>query len=171
VSYDAKNDAKDVTNKGIIRLVKSLPNLTVLELPGTRLITDDGLIGLIHNCFQMRGLEVSGMSGGGSLIEGKALDELREHPEFVPALKSLILADKEQSKDFMKAMREMSKARPALAVSLVSRSETKNYGDWDLEERSTHYKNGRKSSAKPRGKRFKSPDFNPWEFKSFYGRW
>jgi hypothetical protein len=104
----------------------------------------------------MRSLEVTGASGGRGRIEGKALDELRGHPELVPALKSLILVDNEQNKVFMKAMREMSKARPALTISLVSKSETKNYGDWDLEGGSTHYKNGRKSSTKPRGKRFKS---------------
>lgn len=155
VSYDAKNDAKQVTNHGVILLSKSLPNLKVLELPGTTLITDEAVIALIQNCPQMKSIEVAGSRYGG-LVEGKALDELREHPEFVPGLKSLILENNEGSKVFMKALREMSKARPALEISLVSRTQTKSYGDWCLEENATHYKNGRKSLKKPSGKRFKS---------------
>ncbi|CAJ0548580.1 Ff.00g021930.m01.CDS01 [Fusarium sp. VM40] len=175
VSYDAKNDAKQVTNHGIILLSKSLPNLKVLELPGTKLITDDGLIGLFQNCSQMKNLEVSGSSYGGGPIEGNALDELRAHPEWVPGLKSLKLVDNESNKVFMTAMKEMSRARPALAISLVSRSEEKNYGDWDLEVSSKHFKNGRKSSAKPRGDRFMSQDFGLYggggRYGSFYGRY
>ncbi|KIL84857.1 hypothetical protein FAVG1_11727 [Fusarium avenaceum] len=173
--YDAKNDAKQVTNHGIILLSKSLPNLKVLELPGTKLITDDGLIGLFQNCSQMKNLEVSGGSYSGGPIEGNALDELRAHPEWVPGLKSLKLVDNESNKVFMTAMKEMSKARPALAISLVSRSEEKNYGDWDLEVSSKHFKNGRKSSAKPRGDRFMSQDFGLYggggRYGSFYGRY
>ncbi|KAM0213200.1 hypothetical protein ACHAPA_003205 [Fusarium lateritium] len=180
VSYTAKNNATGVTDKGLIHLAKSLPNLKVLELPGTRLITDDGLTGFFQNCPQMKSLEVTGSSGsGGSSLVGKAFDELRQHPEWVPGLKSLIVVDNEQSKVFMKAMREMSKTRSTLAVSLVSRHESKNYGDWDLEENSKHFKNGRKSSAKPRGKRFKSPEWDPYaddgkygpSFRPFFGRW
>jgi hypothetical protein len=78
--------------------------------PGTQLITDDGLIGLIQNCSLMKNLKVSGTSGGGRRIEGNAHNELRAHPEWVPGLKSLKLVDNEKSKVFMTAMREMSRA-------------------------------------------------------------
>jgi hypothetical protein len=176
VSYDAKNDATKVTNDGIILLSKSLPNLKFFELPGTWLITDDGLIGLIQNCSQMRSIEVTGTSGNGGVIEGKALDQLRAHPEWVPGLKSLLLVDNEKSKVFMTAMREMSRARPELTISLVSRSEEKNYGDWDLKESSKHFRNGRKSTAKPKSKVYKpyTGGFKPYtggQYGPFYGRW
>jgi hypothetical protein len=66
-------------------------------------------------------------------------------------------------------MREMSRARPELTISLVSRSEEKNYGDWDLKESSKHFRNGRKSTAKPKSKVYKP--YTGGRYGPFYGRW
>ncbi|KAF5672565.1 hypothetical protein FHETE_3699 [Fusarium heterosporum] len=144
VSYDAKNDAAAVTDKGLVRLSKLLPNLRVLKLQGTRLITDDGLVSALKNFWGLRSLEVTGLTGGCSPISGEAFRVLREHVEYAPALQSLLLVNGESSKDFMKAMREMGRARPQLVVSLVSTSEEKKWGDWELRRISSHFKNGRR---------------------------
>ncbi|KAJ4266062.1 hypothetical protein NW762_004035 [Fusarium torreyae] len=178
VSYDAKNDARGVTNEGAIRLAKALPNLKIVELPGTGRISDEGLIGFFKNLPHLRTLEVTGCGRNfisGSDVTGRAFDELRQHPEWVPNLKSLIVKDRQNDKEFVKSVRELGKERGTLMISLVSRHEEKNYGDWDLEESSTHYKKGRKQSEKPKNKRFASPEMDPFLFGKWggggYGPW
>lgn len=47
----------------------------------------------------------------------------------------------------MNSMRELGKARPAMTIELVSVSEEKKWGDWELVKSWTKYKNGRKMSG------------------------
>ncbi|KAF4992799.1 hypothetical protein FGRMN_6901 [Fusarium graminum] len=143
VSYDAKNDAAAVTNKGLIRLSQILPNLRVLALRGTRLITDDGLIGALKNFRTMRSFEVTGTTGGCSAVSGQVFHTIREDALFAPALENLLLIDGESSTDFMKAMRAMSRARPYMIVSLIRTSEEKKWGDWEMRKITKRYRNGR----------------------------
>ncbi|KAH7175880.1 hypothetical protein EDB81DRAFT_706042 [Dactylonectria macrodidyma] len=146
VSYGAKNTAKDLTNEAVIRLAQACPSLKIVQLPGTHL-NDDGLLGLLKNCDKLTIVELTGTSGTKrEKSSGKALDELREHPEWVPKLKQLSLEEKEDNKLFMKAMRALTKERIGLTVVLVTRNEYKKWGDWELEERRETYKKGRKQS-------------------------
>ena len=43
----------------------------------------------------------------------------------------------------MKAMQDLTRERQGLTVELVTRHSVKKWGDWELEEYSNSYKNGR----------------------------
>ncbi|RFN46295.1 hypothetical protein FIE12Z_9449 [Fusarium flagelliforme] len=148
VSYDAKNDARAVTNQGALRLTKILPNLKVLKLQGTAEITDEGIAAFLKNLSSLQMLEVTGTIGMSNKPSGRVFDEFRQHPEWAPDLRSLAVKDNESDKVFMKSMREMSKLRPSLIVSLVSRSQEKKWGDWELTSTTKDFGNGRKMSTR-----------------------
>ncbi|KAH6871895.1 hypothetical protein B0T10DRAFT_522708 [Thelonectria olida] len=144
IGYGARNNAESLTNEAVVRLGKSCPNLKKVQLQATSRVTDDGLLGLFENCPNLTWVELTGTSRGSrDKLSGRALDELRDHPEWVPKLKKLILGEGEQNKLFMKAMRSLSKERPGLAVTLLQRHEVKKWGDWELEETKIEYKKGR----------------------------
>ena len=83
----------------------------------------------------------------------------------MPNLEKLILPRNENAK-FMKAMRAATKEWDELTVQLVSISETKKWGDWDLEKMSQEFNKGRK--VDPFKRRYKQP-FNP--YRSFQPFW
>ncbi|KAH8659660.1 hypothetical protein BGZ61DRAFT_370033 [Ilyonectria robusta] len=144
VGYGARNNAQSLTNEAVVRLGKSCPNLKKVQLQATSHVSDDGLLGLFQNCSNLTSVELTGTSrGSGDKLSGTALDELREHPEWVPKLKKLILGEGEHNKLFMKAMRALTKERPGLTVTLLQRHEVKKWGDWELEETKIEYKKGR----------------------------
>ena len=148
VSYDAHNSAQSLTDDAIVRLAKACPSLKIVQLQATSRITDDGLLGFFKNCPKLTSIELTGTSrGGGNFLSGKALEELRENPEWVPKLKKLIVGEREDNTRFMKVMRTLTKEREGLTVSLLQRDEVKKWGDWELEETKTDYKKGRKQSA------------------------
>ncbi|KAJ4135115.1 hypothetical protein NW768_004732 [Fusarium equiseti] len=146
VSYEAKNDARAVTNQGAIRLTKVLPNLKVLKLQGTAEITDEGIAAFLKGLPNLQILEVTGTIGMSKMPSGKLFDEFRRHPGWAPDLRSLAIKDNESDKVFMKSMREMSRSRPDLAISLVNKSEEKRWGDWKLTSTSKDFQKGRKIS-------------------------
>lgn len=145
MSYRAQNGAHSLTSEAVVRLAKACPNLNKVQLQAASNVTDDGLRGLFEKCPNLISVEVTGASSG-SRISGQLLDELREKPEWVPKLKNLIVGETEENKVFMKAMRALTKERTGLTVTLLHREEVKNGGDWELEERKAHYKNGRVQS-------------------------
>ncbi|KAH7124723.1 hypothetical protein EDB81DRAFT_699151 [Dactylonectria macrodidyma] len=148
VSYGARNNAQSLTSEAVVRLAKACPNLRRVQLQATSSITDDGLLGLFENCPNLISVEVTGASrSSGHSLSGKALDELRENPEWVPKLKKLTLGEGEHNRVFMKAMRALTKERTGLTVTLLQRHEVKKWGDWELEEIKTDYKKGRLQSA------------------------
>ncbi|KAK7428190.1 hypothetical protein QQZ08_005256 [Neonectria magnoliae] len=150
VSYDSPpGGAQLLTTDAVVRLVKACPNLRIVQLQATRLIADKGLLGLFKYCPKLTLVEVTGPSRDSSkILSGQALDELRENPQWAPKLKMLILGETESNKEFMKAMRALTKEREKLVVRLLQRSEEKNYGDWDLVESRIDYQNGRKKPKK-----------------------
>lgn len=152
VSYDAKNDAKGLTNAGVIRLAEGLPNLKQVMLPSASNVTDDGLIGLLKNCPKLTTVEVSGHSGYHATFSDKAMTKLQENPHWAPKLKSLIIGETDSNKEFMKAMRACTKERDKLVVTLITRSEVKKWGDWELESIAHDYKKGRKFESGWKGK-------------------
>ncbi|KAF5970477.1 hypothetical protein FBULB1_9674 [Fusarium bulbicola] len=163
VSYTAKNGARDLTNEAIIRLAKGLPNLRTVSLPSADKAGDAGFLALISNCPDLRLLEITpsyNTSSGRTTITAKALDEFCEHPEWVPGLKQIVITNDEYNKEFMKSMRVLSKQREKLVVTLLSRSEQKKWGDWEITTMSDHYMKGRKCE----------PEKNPRGIAHRYGR-
>lgn len=147
-SYGAYNGANDMTDEAVVRLAKSCPKLKKIQLQCVPGLTDGALLAFFQHCPNVTSLEISGSSGGGGLdFSGAALDALREQPGWVPSLKKLILPRKSYGEtNFTKSMRALSKRREALTVQLVSVSESKKWGDWELERISETYKKGRKQS-------------------------
>lgn len=145
VSYDAKNSAK-LTTQAVVRPAKACPKLRRVELPAATEVGEDALLALFEHCPALTYLELSGSSRGsrGNGITGTSLDALRENPEWAPKLKTLILGEKDDNKEFMKAMRALGKERQAMTITLVRRSEEKKWGDWELEAIKQNYKKGRK---------------------------
>lgn len=144
VGYGARNNAESLTNEAVARLGESCPNLKVVQLQATSRVTDDGLLSFFENCPNLTSVELTGTSRGSwDQLSGRALDQLREHPEWAPKLKQLILGEGEDNKLFMKAMRSLTKERPGLTVTLLQRHEVKKWGDWELEETKMVYKKGR----------------------------
>ncbi|KFH45552.1 hypothetical protein ACRE_036380 [Hapsidospora chrysogenum ATCC 11550] len=79
---------------------------------GQQHINDHGLLGLFQDCPNLNSVEVTGHSRGiQDAVAGRALDELREHPERAPKLRKLILGEGESNKVFMKAMHALTKER------------------------------------------------------------
>ncbi|RSL91514.1 hypothetical protein CEP51_000149 [Fusarium floridanum] len=142
VSYDAKNSA-ELTTQVVVRLAKACPKLRRIELQAATEVGEDALLALFENCPALTYIELSGL-GHGNDITGSSLDALRENPEWAPKLKTLVLGERDEKKEFMKAMRALGKERQAMTITLISRMEVKKWGDWELETRKQDYKKGRK---------------------------
>lgn len=147
VSYNAKNEAK-VTTDDLIRLAKACTNFRFVQLQGiSASVSDYGVQAFFQNCPDLTHLEISGSSRGANVkLDGTCLAMLREHTDWVPKLKTLRLDDKDNRVGFMKAMRTLSKERIKLLIQLVSVSECKKWGDWELEVYHQDYRKGRKCS-------------------------
>ena len=145
VSYDSKDMNKvTITNEDITRLAKMCPNLRVVHLPGAESLSDDAVQAFLQFCPHLSDLEMTSRSrGDGVKLDGTCLVMLRENPNWVPKLKKLRLATQNDRKDFMKAMRALSKERIKLRIQLVSTSECKKWGDWELEVYHQEYRKGR----------------------------
>lgn len=145
MSCRTQNNAQSLTSDAVVRLANACPNLKKVKLQATSRVTDDGLRALLEKCPNLVSVEVTGISGsGGNRISGTLLDEWRKKPEWAPNLRNLTLSEREDNKVFMKAMRAFTKERSDLILTLLQRDEVNKWGeDWELEEKQTHYKNGR----------------------------
>jgi len=86
--------------------------------------------------------------GPGTCITGAAFDKIRQHPEWAPKLKYLGLQDVgcsagKREKTFKKSMRDLTRERNGLTVELITRDESKRWGDWELEVSREKYRKGR----------------------------
>ncbi|KAJ4015266.1 hypothetical protein NW766_005599 [Fusarium irregulare] len=147
VGYDARNGARDVTNEAIVRLAKALPNLRTVSPPSANKVGDEGFLAFISNCPNLKQLEITPSTTNSfnlTKITAKALDEFCAHPEWVPGLKQILVTNDEKNKEFMKSMRELSKQREKLVVTLLDRNEHKKWGDWEINTMTSHYQKGRK---------------------------
>ncbi|KAG6988204.1 hypothetical protein FocnCong_v003525 [Fusarium oxysporum f. sp. conglutinans] len=156
VHYDAKNGARDVTDEAVVRLAKGLPGLRTVLLPSANRVNDKGFLALVSHCLDLRLLELTAASTNSfssTKLSPKALEELCAHPEWAPGLKQLVITTDEENKEFMKAMRALGKQREELVITLLSRSEEKKWGDWQISTISNHYMKGRKCEPEktPRG--------------------
>ncbi|KAL1871760.1 hypothetical protein Plec18167_006910 [Paecilomyces lecythidis] len=151
VSYDAKNSAEELTDKAIIHLAELCPNLRFVQLQGTSGLQDITLEALFNNCANISHVELTTHSRhGNSRLDGSALDKLREHPHWGTKLKKLRLPSQDTRCDgrdsFTRAVRALTKERNKLLVQLVSVSEVKKWGDWELEVYHTNFRKGRKQT-------------------------
>ncbi|XEV04458.1 hypothetical protein FSHL1_009745 [Fusarium sambucinum] len=144
VSYDAKNDAKELTDEAVVRLAKGLPNLRTVILQSTTKVGDEGFLALVSNCPDLRLLEITPL-GYGPKVTKEALEEFCKHPEWCPGLKQVIFhRGDEYNKEWMKTMRELGKQRDKMVITLLDRSEVKKWGDWEISTSPQHYVKGRK---------------------------
>ncbi|KNB03186.1 hypothetical protein FOXG_19111 [Fusarium oxysporum f. sp. lycopersici 4287] len=151
-----KERCQDVTDEAVVRLAKGLPGLRTVLLPSANRVNDKGFLALVSHCPDLRLLELTAASTGSlgsTKLSPKALEELCAHPEWAPGLKQLVITTDEENKEFMKAMRALGKQREKLVITLLSRSEEKKWGDWEISTISNHYMKGRKCEPEktPRG--------------------
>ncbi|KAJ3458760.1 hypothetical protein MRS44_012869 [Fusarium solani] len=160
VSATSKEAKAALANKCTAPAASACPKLRRIELQAATEVGEDALLALFENCPALTYLELSGISRGND-ITGVSLDALRENPEWAPKLKRLILGEKDDNEEFMKAMRALGKERQAMTITLVSRHEEKKWGDWELVTTKQNYKKGRKH-----GDVYDDDHFNP-----FYSRY
>lgn len=140
VSYAAHN-SNTITTGAVNKLAKACPKLKKVSLPDNSSLGDVALTNLLARCPHLTHVELSGRRGS---ITSEALDAIRENPEWAPNLKKLRIGGSRSSeKQWLKEMRDLTRARPNLVVDLVSTSERKKYGDWEVETYHTSYKKGR----------------------------
>lgn len=151
VSYDANNSAQELTDKAVIHVTKLCPKLRFVQLQGTSGLQDITLEALF-NCTDISYVELTTHSShGNSQLDGSALDKLREHPHWGTKLKKLRLPDQDTAcggrDSLTRAVRALTKERDKLLVQLVSVSECKKWGDWELEVSHTNFRKGRKQAT------------------------
>jgi hypothetical protein len=121
--------------------------LKKLYLPGTSGLGDEALLSLLENCPELNYVELISAGRGGNMFSNVAFENIQDHPEWVPKFKKLRLS----ARTFAKPLKELSKERPTLVLELVTTSEEKKWGDWELEERFVTYKAGKKAkNANPK---------------------
>ena len=174
VSSGAHNHAAHLTEGAVLRLTENCPNLRCVQLQGTKGLTDNALICFFRRCADLTDLEISATSGGGSSLTGTSFDTLRENPDWAPKLIKLRV-NEDKSKLFMKAMRELTRAREQLLVQLVWVSEHKVYRDDDyvLENTEWNYLEGRIQNnmkyikRKKDGYRYEKPVWDPKRYEAY----
>ncbi|KAK1634690.1 hypothetical protein BDP81DRAFT_395966 [Colletotrichum phormii] len=131
VDYDATNSAEELTDDDIIKIARACPKLKGFYLPGASGLTEKAFLALCEHCPDLSTLQISKASRGpGNTGHDIVFEALRNHPEWVPKLKELRIAKMSWTS---KVLRELSKARPKLHIILISTSEVKKWGDWQLE--------------------------------------
>ena len=115
--FGSRNHARDLTEEAIVRLAENCPNLRCVQLQGTGNLTDRALICFFQNCADLTDLEISHAEWYLGSMTGTAFDTLRTRPDWAPKLIKLCVKNYE-SKAFMKAMRELTRARQKLLIQL-----------------------------------------------------
>ncbi|KAF2648615.1 hypothetical protein K491DRAFT_612396, partial [Lophiostoma macrostomum CBS 122681] len=145
VSYDAHNGV-ELKDDAVVLLAKSCPNLKVVQLQDIYSMTDVVLLAFLGLCPKLTSLE---LTGNAQKFSTDAMEEMQEHPEWAPKLKKLLLPSCGDStkaeKEFMKEMRNLTRERRDLFVTLVGTMQVKKWGDWELTVQKTHYQRGHKT--------------------------
>lgn len=141
VSYDAHNSAEDLTDAAVKLLAQGCRSLRRVTLRGTSGLTHEALVALFENCPDLFDVSITGVSRGGGNDTGGIFALLLERPDLAPNLHELRLEPMDKVE--MKAMRAVTKQREELTVKLVSVSEEKKWGDWELVVRVEEYWKGR----------------------------
>lgn len=145
VSYDAKNDADSLTDAAVVAFAQACPNLTKVQIQGIYKQGNDSVIAFFEHCPKLKHLEITGKSDN---VNARVFDVIVQNPAWAPQMKQLLLTDKNDEKAYMKAMRELSRARPTLMIKLASIHENKKWGDWELDRYDVMYKKGRKTERR-----------------------
>jgi hypothetical protein len=138
-----------MTDGDIKRFVEKYRNLKKVSLPGTSL----GNAALLHftsHCQDLMHLEVSG-----SGITAEGYHQLAAHPQWAAELKKLRLPNCSHDKKKLQGMREFTRSRPDLPIELVTNTQFREDGWWQMEVYHTTYKNGRKAPYKIPGRGWK----------------
>ena len=121
---ESRNYAKDLTEEAVIRLAENCPNLRKVKLECTKGLTDRALTCFFEKCPNLTDLAITALSQGDRVkaMTGTAFDDLRETLDLAPKLIELRV-ELNESKTFMKAMRDLTIAREKLLVQLVRTDE------------------------------------------------
>ncbi|KAK4118020.1 hypothetical protein N657DRAFT_629069 [Parathielavia appendiculata] len=146
VSYTAHN-ANKLTDDAAARLARMCPSLRVVQLQGADAdrLTDATVTAFLANCPNLTSIEITGERAAGAIKEA-FFDALREHPNWAPKLKTLRIpgcGSLAHQGRWMKAMRALSRERETLVIELVSVSQVKKWGDWELETFQDKYRKGK----------------------------
>jgi hypothetical protein len=126
-----------------VRLAEACPNLRAVSLEGVSNLGDAPLLAFLEKCPNLRSLDITPASKHSSDVSKSALQALKTHTEWAPQLEELAIQDSRRTKGWEKALKAASRARPELEITVVSVSEKKIWGDWELEVDQTTYRDGR----------------------------
>ncbi|KAI1166780.1 hypothetical protein F5B18DRAFT_648189 [Nemania serpens] len=146
VSDTAHNSAVDLTDAALIRLAKHCPRLQRCQLQGTAGLTSATLAAFFNFCPALTYLEITPHIDASNKLDGSAFEMLENQPSLVPKLRTLRL-DSRGKKAYMQKMKTLGKARGNLAIQLVEVSESKKWGDWELDVHEEVYRKGKRYEA------------------------
>ncbi|KAH7303857.1 hypothetical protein B0I35DRAFT_446123 [Stachybotrys elegans] len=143
VACVADNNAVSLTDNALVRLASACPNLVNVQIPGTAGLGDASLHAFLARCPKLKVLEISDCTwGASSKLTPLAFEKFRENRHWAPRLKSLRVS-KSTNKCVLRAVKALSRRRPALSIRLVEMSEVIKWGDWEIEEWDTLFQRGK----------------------------
>lgn len=150
VGYHAHNSAESLTDADIKLLAQSCPGLRRLKLGGTSGLTHEALVALFDGCPDLSQVEITGVSRGKGSDTKAIFALMLEEPDLAPKLRRLRLdrlCAPFTSSVELKEMKAVTRQRKGLLVELVTTTEVKKWGDWELEVYGDSCRNGRVSQG------------------------
>lgn len=146
VGHGAHNSAASLTDADIKLLAQSCPELRRFKLPGSSGLTHEALVALFEGCPNLCEVEITSVSRGQRNDTKGIFALLHERQDLAPTLLRLRL-DKIclsfKTCAEMKTMKAVTRKRKELMVELISVSEVKKWGDWELEVYGDSYQKGK----------------------------
>lgn len=141
VDSGATNSAEELTDDDIVKIAQACPKLKTFDLPGASGLTEKSFLALCEHCPDLTHLHISKATRCvGNTGHDKVFEALTERPELAPKLKELRIADSNFTK---KVLRVFSKARLKVHIILMSVSEIKKWGDWEIERYQSEWWRGK----------------------------
>lgn len=136
-------DACGLTINGLKLLSRQCPNLRKLSLPRTSNLGDAGLLHLLTHLPHLTHLELIRTTGARTDLTSQVFATLLAQPEVGAKLKKLRITNSDD-KSWLKAVKDMSKGRSKLTVELVTSTQFKKDGWWQMDVHYDSWKAGRK---------------------------
>ncbi|KAH0425853.1 hypothetical protein CcaCcLH18_10722 [Colletotrichum camelliae] len=141
VDSGTTNSATELTDDDIVKIAQACPKLKTFDLPGARGLTEKSFLALCEHCPDLTHLHISNATRNGWITgHDKVFEALTERPELAPKLKELRIADCSFTK---KVLRVFSKTRPKVHIILMTVSEVKKWGDWEIERYQSEWWRGK----------------------------